>query len=90
MTGRQGSDEQAWANEKREFVADSRDEAADRRDAVADARDGLADESFERSHAGSQRLATFVPRTKGRPRTIRACGRLDLEVAADDGGTVRR
>jgi hypothetical protein len=37
------SDEPAWANEKREFVADSRDEAADARDAVADARDAAAE-----------------------------------------------
>ncbi len=39
MANRPGGDEQAWADEKREFVADSRDDTADERDAVADTRD---------------------------------------------------
>ena len=36
-------DEQAWASEKRDFVADSRDDSGDARDVVADARDVVAD-----------------------------------------------
>lgn len=42
MASESSAEELAWADEKREFVADSRDEAADERDLVADARDLVA------------------------------------------------
>jgi hypothetical protein len=37
-----GSDEEVWASDKRDFVAHSRDETADERDMAADARDAVA------------------------------------------------
>jgi hypothetical protein len=43
MAGGPVDDEQAWANEKRDFVADSRDQSGDERDVVADARDVVAE-----------------------------------------------